>query len=421
MTTQTMQSHERGISKQPFPPRLVGLSREAIRRYFEMAWALEDYLFTALVDEDAFYTYGEPLRHPPMFYLLHSPVFYINKLLFAGEDVARIDPEIEEVFAEGIDPPDVQSREPLRMRPSLAAARGYREQAFRAVSAWLDTVPIPDCVSPGTPCWALMMAIEHQRIHFETSSVIFRQVPLARLHEPQGWVYAPSRKRTPANEFVPVAAGEAILGRGSDASTFGWDNEFGEKTVHVPAFTVTKNLISNGEYLEFQKASPDLPLPRFWIPSRTGMRYRAMFKETDLPLDWPVEVDYYLTEAYAKWIGAELPHEAEYARYSSRSGDESVNFMLGSPRPVDTPSRSIVNDPAGNVWQWLDEEFYPLPGFALDPFYENFSAPYFTEDHKMMLGGSWATTGGGALPSYRLWFRKHFYQHAGFRVVRRNG
>ncbi len=38
--------------------------------------------------------------------------------------------------------------------------------------------------------------------------------------------------------------------------------------------------------------------------------------------------------------------------------------------------------------------------------------------HGMMAGGRWATTGAGATPWYRLWFRRNLYQRAGFRPVR---
>ena len=39
-------------------------------------------------------------------------------------------------------------------------------------------------------------------------------------------------------------------------------------------------------------------------------------------------------------------------------------------------------------------------------------------DGALLRGGAWATTGTGASVHYRLWFRRHFYQHAGFRLVR---
>ena len=72
----------------------------------------------------------------------------------------------------------------------------------------------------------------------------------------------------------------------------------------------------------------------------------------------------------------------------------------------------------GNVWQWLSDDFHPLPGFRTHRLYEDFSTPYFDRDHTMLRGGAWATTGTGGSIHYRLWFRRHFYQHAGFRLVR---
>jgi formylglycine-generating enzyme required for sulfatase activity len=80
-------------------------------------------------------------------------------------------------------------------------------------------------------------------------------------------------------------------------------------------------------------------------------------------------------------------------------------------------SPSGFHDVWGNVWDWLADDFYPLPGFKVHPWYLDFSEPYMDSDHGMMAGGAWATTGTGASKYYRLWFRRHFYQHAGFRLA----
>ena len=99
----------------------------------------------------------------------------------------------------------------------------------------------------------------------------------------------------------------------------------------------------------------------------------------------------------------------------------NINLKYCSPSPVGLLSISeteAFNDIYGNVWEWLDTEFYPLPGFIPHPYYSDFSLPYFDSDHTMMLGGSWASTGTSASPDYRLWFRKNFFQHAGFRIAR---
>jgi len=40
--------------------------------------------------------------------------------------------------------------------------------------------------------WPLFMAIEHERVHIETSSVLIRQLPVAMVTTPPGWNYAPT-------------------------------------------------------------------------------------------------------------------------------------------------------------------------------------------------------------------------------------
>jgi iron(II)-dependent oxidoreductase len=44
----------------------------------------------------------------------------------------------------------------------------------------------------------------------------------------------------------------------------------------------------------------------------------------------------------------------------------------------------------GRVWEWTSSRFGPYPGFAADP-YEEYSAPWFAEEHRVLRGGSFAT------------------------------
>jgi putative 4-mercaptohistidine N1-methyltranferase len=49
--------------------------------------------------------------------------------------------------------------------------------------------------------------------------------------------------------------------------------------------------------------------------------------------------------------------------------------------------------------------------------YEDFSSPTFDERHNLILGGSFASRGNLAMREARYAFRRHFFQHAGFRYV----
>lgn len=47
----------------------------------------------------------------------------------------------------------------------------------------------------------------------------------------------------------------------------------------------------------------------------------------------------------------------------------------------------------------------------------DFSDPCFDSYHNIIQGGSWASTGAQASVFGRFAFRRHFMQHAGFRIA----
>ncbi len=327
----------------------------------------------------------------------------------------------------------------------------YRQAVKQVVERCIQEQDYPAKIDDQHPLWVILMGIEHDRIHFETSSVLLRQAPAEVLQAPQGWNYAPSKSLPPDNKFLTVTGGSVTIGRKRDAEMYGWDNEYGQLTQKVASFEASQNLISNQDYLLFYnsgayqtseywteegwdwKQRTNTQHPKFWVPTNNGFLYRAMFDEQLMPLDYPAEVNCHEALAYCTWVGegTRLLQEAEFQLLVQRELQErdcafeeeyNLNMKFGSPNPVGSlpksPQALEFNDLLGNVWEWLRDDFYALPGFRVHPLYDDFSAPYFDDQHSMMAGGSWASTGTGASRYYRLWFRRHFYQHAGFRIAR---
>lgn len=97
--------------------------------------------------------------------------------------------------------------------------------------------------------------------------------------------------------------GIAQLGKDFDDSTYGWDIDYGSRTVEVAPFLASKYLITNSEFLDFVKAGGygnqeywdekswqwktenNIQHPKFWISQNGSYKYRAQFDEIDLPLD----------------------------------------------------------------------------------------------------------------------------------------
>lgn len=168
-------------------------------------------------------------------------------------------------------------------------------------------------------------------------------------------------------------------------------------------------------------------------------KLRTIYEVIDLPGDWPAEINYHEAKAFCHWKGDgfRLPTEAEMAlmRTPPAPGTENtvasdivyqdnfqanINLKYGSASPVNLfpPSTAGVCDAQGNVWQWVEDHFNGLPGFKSHYLYDDFSSPCFDGRHTMILGGSFIATGDEASRFARFAFRRHFIQHAGFRVVR---
>jgi len=147
-----------------------------------------------------------------------------------------------------------------------------------------------------------------------------------------------------------------------------------------------------------------------------------------------VEVNYHEAKAFCNWKKAEtgqpvrLPTEDEWYRLYEVSGLSEIapdhpaaaNLHLdryASSCPVTEFRHGELYDVVGNVWQWTETPIYPFDGFKVHPFYDDFTVPTYDNRHNLMKGGSWVSCGNESLKSARYAFRRHFFQHAGFRYV----
>jgi 5-histidylcysteine sulfoxide synthase len=438
--------------------------------YFANGWVLTELLFAALMDDEAFYRppyHG--LRHPLIFYYVHPAVLFVNKLHVAGLLETTPNPYFERIFETGVDEMSWDDLSKNAMEwPDLAACRDYRRQVYRIVSTLIATHEgLKDGHAPITmdaPLWALFMGMEHERIHLETSSVLIRELPLRLVQRPPYFAPLPQTARVldpaarnswqapkagqdyPVNVWQKVSAGQTIIGKPRDFPSYGWDNEYGEDKRDVASFECQQHTVTNGEFHEFVKAGGyrearfwsedgwrwrnfrNIKWPTFWIPigAQGAHEYalRTCFELVHMPWDWPVIVNYYEAKAYASWLSekekAAVPRrlltEAEHFRLRSFGKTPALEHLkYGSEGAVGTDA--IFTDVFGNVWQWLEDHFHPLPGFQIHPYYDDFSTPCFDGRHQMIAGGSFISAGDEATEHARFHFRPHFFQHAGFRLV----
>ena len=427
--------------------------RSEIKRYFNTTWELYERLFDTLASDEAFYMRPQPLRHPLVFYFGHTATFFVNKLILAKLLETRINPRFESLFAIGV---DEMSWDDLNEQhydwPAIDELRAYRGKVAAAVNELIDTVEFSLPIGWESPMWPIMMGIEHERIHLETSSVLIRQLDLKQVKPLD--LFKPCRTcgEAPENALVAVAGGTVELGKSRDHRLYGWDNEYGRACIDVPAFKASQFLVSNREYLDFMEAGGyredrwwdeeglawrnyhGADKPEFWCGEPGAYRLRLMTEEIPLPVNWPVEVCYLEAKAFCAWKteqtgqSVRMPDEAEYRRLLEAAGLDvehhespiQANWNLehyASPVQVDTFAHGPFYDLVGNVWQWNETPIYPFDGFDVHPLYDDFTVPTFDNRHNLIKGGSWISTGNEIALHSRYAFRRHFYQHAGFRYV----
>ena len=226
--------------------------RKEIKAYFQACYKRYESLFELVIDESAYFQKADPLRHPIIFYYGHTATFFINKLKLAKLIDERIDPELESVFAVGVDEMSWDDLDETHYEwPSLTRTQMYRDEVFSKVSSLIDLLPLTLPITQDSPWWVILMGIEHENIHLETSSVLIRQLPLEAVKEHSKWKECDTVGDAPQNELLEVDAGRVVLGKNKDAKLFGWDNEYGEHQANIPSFKAAKYLTSNQEYLEF--------------------------------------------------------------------------------------------------------------------------------------------------------------------------
>ncbi len=380
-------------------------------------------------------------RHRIAFYIGHLEAFDWNLFQQEIPGLRPFHPEWDQLFSFGIDPVGggLPTDQPSDW-PSIAQIRGYanrvRAELHPKLTEASNTV--------------LNVAIEHRLMHAETLAYMLHQLDVDKKIVQRT---APAPVAGPAGGgMIEVAGGPAALG--NDRGTFGWDNEFGAHTVHVPAFAMDRYKVTNRDYLAFVRAEgyqkrslwsdegwnwkseDEITHPAFWTENDGVWHCKTMFGEIPLPEDWPVWVSHAEASAYARWAGKLLPTEAQWQRAAygddgrlypwGDAGPEAsrgnFDFARWDPAPVTAHAAGAsafgVEDMLGNGWEWTSTVFEPFAGFQTFSFYPGYSANFFDGQHYVMKGGSPRTAACMLRRSFRNWFQPHYpFVYAGFRCV----
>jgi ergothioneine biosynthesis protein EgtB len=227
----------------------------------------------------------------------------------------------------------------------------------------------------------------------------FSQNPTAPAYDP-GWRWPATGSERLAGGDAALPEGIHVIGHQDDG--FCYDNEEPAHRALVGPVSLSRGLVTNGEWLEFMAdggyANPLLWLSDGWAAVQAeGWTAPGYWREIDgqwhvmtLGGRRPVEpalpvchVSYYEAEAFARWTGRNLPSEQEW-EVAARGGH--------------------LRDAFGIVWQWTRSAYSPYPGYRAVPGALGEYNGKFMVNQMVLRGSSLATPAGHARVTYRNFF-----------------
>ena len=291
-------------------------------------------------------------------------------------------------------------------RPTVREVFAYRKYVDEQMNALLArdlSAEVRDLVVLG-----LNHEQQHQELFLTDFKFILSRNPLFPVYREN---YAPEEEsETERGGFVELNEGIYEIGYGGDGFCF--DNELGRHKVYLHDFEISRNLVTNAEYLEFIE---DGGYRNFNLWHSEGWDWVNQ-NAVEAPLYWqrkdgawfcftlsglrplnpgaPVcHVSFYEAAAYAEWRGRRLPTEFEWEAASGK-------FDWGLR------------------WEWTNSAYLAYPNFSKA---EGAVGEYngkFMVNQMVLRGASVATPAGHSRATYRNFFHPPLrWQFTGIRLA----
>jgi ergothioneine biosynthesis protein EgtB len=393
---------------------------------------IEDYVIQSMPDVS-----------PPKWHLGHTTWFFENFILKEFvQNFSPFHPQYNYLFNsyyKTVGSHFQRCRRGLLSRPTVNEIYSYRHHVNDEIRTLLETTSEATLrlIQP-----LLILGLQHEQQHqellFSDIKNIFWTNPLkpsylegnSRLEAGHGSNPSSHLRNDPWKSFTG-----GICEIGYSGQDFAYDNERPKHKVYLEDFSLSSQLITNQEYLEFidaggysqpalwlsegwnciEKFSWQAPLywekigADWWTMTPSGMK--------PLVLEEPVcHVSYFEADAYARWRGARLPTEAEWEVAASDRPIRGNFAEKGVLHPLPFQDDLQLY---GDVWEWTQSPYSPYPGFQTLPGSIGEYNGKFMCNQFVLRGGSCATPKSHIRPTYRNFFAPDIrWQFTGFRLAK---
>ncbi len=361
----------------------------------------EDYVVQPIVDVS-----------PPKWHIGHTTWFFETFILKPNlKNYTEYDPQYNYVFNsyyETVGARVIRTDRGNLSRPTVEDVYKFRKHVDEAMEDFLQTNSSEELDE------IIMLGLNHEQQHQELLRTDIKYIlgnnPLfpAYNNESNG-IKNTSEKR--AGGLIKIEKG--IYDIGYAGNDFCFDNELSRHQVLLNDFSIEKNLVTNGGFLEFINdggyknfnywhaegwdwvKNNNINAPLYWHFIDGGWHHytygglKAVNMKEEL-----CHISFYEAAAYASWMGMRLPTEFEW-EIAAQQFDW------------------------GKRWEWTESAYLPYPGFSKAPGAIGEYNGKFMVNQKVLRGASEVTSPGHSRITYRNFFHPYLrWQYTGLRLVK---
>jgi len=347
---------------------------------------------------------------PPKWHLGHTTWFFETFILKAfSANYQEFNTEFNYVFNsyyETVGARVIRTDRGNLSRPSVNEVYQYRAYVDEAMQKLLSC-PVDEKLTE-----LLILGFNHEQQHQE---LLLTDIKYILGNNPLFAAYSKDWKD--ATESVSgenmINITEGIYEIGYKGDGFSFDNELSLHKVYLPHYSISANLVTNHEYLDFINAggyqdfsywhaegwdwvkNNQINAPLYWNKIYGLWHHYTLNGLQKLNFDAPVtHISYYEAYAYASWKGLRLPTEFEW-EIAAQKFDW------------------------GKRWEWTESAYLPYPGFSKAPGAIGEYNGKFMVNQKVLRGASVATPQGHERITYRNFFHPHLrWQFTGIRLAK---
>lgn len=379
---------------------------------------------------------------PTRWHLAHTTWFFETFLLREDPTYRLFDKSFNILFNSyynSVGEPFPRSRRGLISRPGLKTILDYREFVDEQIVSRLEATEFARKSQE-----ILLIGLNHEQQHQELILTDIKHVLSSNPNRPQYEAHpigdTDQARSDNADRWIKVEAN--LYEAGYQGSGFAFDNESPKHRVFIDDCSVSRRLVSCGEYLEFigdgGYSRPEFWLslgwnavqqrkwtsPLYWTEEDGNWMQFSMAGLVPFDPDWPVcHLSYFEADAFARWSGKRLPTEFEWEVAALTIAQESfpneqfVDRLIHQGVAIH-PTRSSASL-IGGVWQWTSSSYSAYPGYrqpagAIGEYNGKFMCNQY-----VLRGGSVATHSTHIRPTYRNFFPADTrWQFAGLRLAK---